>query len=363
MEKAKLKNKTEAKTRKRFLLFVMFFIGFIIFSYPFISMILAKYNQTSVISEYVEEIKNTSKKDIDNNQKAIDEFNKDLHEDSLKSEGVSYVNFLNTGDVMGYIEIPKIKVLLPIYQGTSGAVLKEGVGHIEKSSLPTSYETAHVVLTGHTGLPTSKLFTELDKLELNDIFHITVLNRRYTYTVDQIKVVLPTETKDLQIENGKNMATLITCTPYMINSHRLLVRGIFSEVKDLTENTSIDNQKENEVLQEPKENITANTFVRVLVKEIEYVDMPMIIIFIFEAFVIGGFIHLLFFKLQEDDELEKNDEVKPDDLKDNLSPSDYIDKNIDDNDFQDNKLNKDDFTSKDLEDIYNKLGENDTQKK
>ena len=127
--------------------------------------------------------------------------------------------------VMGYIEIPSIRVSLPIYHGTSDVVLQAGIGHTEWSSLPVGGEGSHCVLPGHRGLPSAKLFTNLDKLVEGDTFTLHVLNEVLTYEVDQILVVEPQETEALQIVPGKDYCTLVTCTPYGINSHRLLVRG------------------------------------------------------------------------------------------------------------------------------------------
>ena len=132
---------------------------------------------------------------------------------------------LNIGDVMGYVEIPKINVNLPIYQGTTEEVLSRGVGQLNESSLPVGGENTHTVLTGHRGLPSALMFTHLDKVEQNDIFYIHSLDKILAYKVDQIKVVLPNETEDLLVVQGQDYATLITCTPYGVNTHRLLVRG------------------------------------------------------------------------------------------------------------------------------------------
>ena len=127
--------------------------------------------------------------------------------------------------VMGYIEIPAINVSLPIYHGTSEPVLQIAVGHLEWTSLPTGGESTHTVLSGHRGLPSAKLFTDLDKLVVSDRFMIHVLDQTLTYEVDQILIVLPEESESLLIQEGKDLCTLVTCTPYGVNSHRLLVRG------------------------------------------------------------------------------------------------------------------------------------------
>ena len=127
---------------------------------------------------------------------------------------------------MGYIDIDRIKVELPIYHGVDKGVLQIGVGHLEGSSLPVGGSGTHCVLSGHRGLPSAKLFTDLDELTIDDTFTLTILGRKLTYRVDQIKTVKPGETDDLQIVPGKDYCTLLTCTPYGINTHRLLVRGV-----------------------------------------------------------------------------------------------------------------------------------------
>jgi sortase A len=132
---------------------------------------------------------------------------------------------VNGDGMMGYITIEKIKVQLPIYHGTSDKVLNSAVGHLEGSSLPVGGESTHSVLSAHRGLPSAKLFTNLDKLEEGDIFTIRILDRTITYQVDQVLIVLPHETDSLNIVPGKDFCTLVTCTPYGINTHRMLVRG------------------------------------------------------------------------------------------------------------------------------------------
>ena len=126
---------------------------------------------------------------------------------------------------MGYIEIPSIKCSVPIYHGTSDAVLQIAIGHLEWTSLPVGGESTHCVLSGHRGLPSAKLFTDLDKVMVGDVFVLRILDEILTYEVDQILIVNPDETQSLLIEDGKNLCTLVTCTPYGINTHRLLVRG------------------------------------------------------------------------------------------------------------------------------------------
>ena len=144
--------------------------------------------------------------------------------DTLKIEGTS---------IIGYVKIDKIGVELPIYHGTADSVLNRGVGHLEGSSLPVGGESTHSVMSAHRGLPSAKLFTDLDRLELGDTFQITVLDQVLTYQVDQVKVITPREIEDLQIVEGKDYCTLFTCTPYGVNTHRLLVRGI--RIETITE--------------------------------------------------------------------------------------------------------------------------------
>jgi sortase A len=136
----------------------------------------------------------------------------------------STLSFSSDG-LMGYIEIPSIDVSLPIYHGSEEQVLQVGVGHVEGSSLPIGGTSSHCVLSGHRGLPTAKLFTNLDQLQVGDEFMITVLDETHTYEVDQIRIVEPYEVDDLEIVPGEDYCTLVTCTPYGINSQRLLVRG------------------------------------------------------------------------------------------------------------------------------------------
>lgn len=227
-------------------------------AYPIISEYIKSKTQTQVISSYEQTIKDLSEEELNRLKKEAEDYNNRLsgNTESINDSDVkSYIDLLNVGDIIGYIEIPKIKVELPIYHGTDDLVLQKGIGHLESSSLPVGGPNTHAILTGHRGLPTSTLFTHLDKVEEGDIFYIKVLNDILAYKVDQIKVVEPTEVSDLAIIDGEDYVTLITCTPYMINSHRLLVRGVrtdaeyinddAAEQKNLTENTEIISIREN----------------------------------------------------------------------------------------------------------------------
>lgn len=132
---------------------------------------------------------------------------------------------LDGNGLMGSIEIPSVKIKLPLYHGLEEEILQQNIGHIEGTSLPVGGESTHAVVSGHRGLPSAKLFTDLDQLETGDVFLFRILGKTYTYEIDQIRTVLPEEVQDLEIEEGKDLATLVTCTPYGINSHRLLFRG------------------------------------------------------------------------------------------------------------------------------------------
>ena len=154
---------------------------------------------------------------------------------------------------MGYIEVPKIDCSLPIYHGTDEGALQIAIGHLEGSSLPVGGKSTHCVLSGHRGLPSARLFTDLDQMEEGDIFILNILGRKLAYEVDQINVVLPEEMSDLEIEEGKDLCTLVTCTPYGINTHRLLVRGHRTEYV------------EKKVAEEKKEVQTNKTDIRLMI--------------------------------------------------------------------------------------------------
>ncbi|OFD81745.1 MULTISPECIES: class C sortase [Bacillus cereus group] len=221
---------------KRNIIFgAIFLLGLSIFLYPTVSNWLATKTHYSEVSTYDEMVSNLQKEEIERREKDAQEYNEKVqrttqifsdpfHEKSDENK-TSHVDMLNMGDVMRYVEIPKIDVNLPIYQGTSEEVLSRGIGQLNESSLPVGGENTHIVLTGHRGLPSALMFTHLDKIEKNDIFYIHSLDKILAYRVDQIKVVLPNETDDLLVVQGEDYATLITCTPYGVNTHRLLVRG------------------------------------------------------------------------------------------------------------------------------------------
>ena len=206
--------------------------GLSLLLYPTFSDWWNSYHQTKAIASYAADVANLSNEDYEKIWKAATEYNASLSERNsdytlTEEQKKQYEQLLNvSGDgIMGYIEIPSINCSLPIYHGTQESVLQIAVGHIEWSSLPVGGASSHCVVSGHRGLPSAKLFTNLDELSKGDTFMLRVLDEVLTYEVDQILIVEPQETGALQIEEGKDYSTLVTCTPYGINTHRLLVRG------------------------------------------------------------------------------------------------------------------------------------------
>ena len=206
--------------------------GLSLLLYPSVSDYWNSFHQSQAISQYSEKVKNLDKEmrkkmweDAQSYNQRMKGQNKDytLSEEE-KAEYESMLNVDSNG-IMGYVEIPKINCSLPIYHGTTASVLQTAIGHLEWTSLPVGGESTHCVLSGHRGLPSAKLFTNLDKLNEGDIFMLRVMDEVLTYEVDQILIVEPQQVEALRIVEGKDYCTLVTCTPYGINSHRLLVRG------------------------------------------------------------------------------------------------------------------------------------------
>lgn len=212
---------------------LIFLVGLLILLYPTISDLWNKRNQSIVISTYQVDLDNSDEEAIAAEFAAADAFNDELPtllytmtgaEIEASAEYNALLNSSGIG-VMGILEIAKINVRLPIYHGTSDAVLQVGAGHIGSTSLPVGGVDTHSVVSAHTGLPSARLFTDLNQLKIGDTFKVTVLDRVMVYKVDQIEVVLPTEVSGLRIMPDEDYMTLVTCTPYGVNSHRLLVRG------------------------------------------------------------------------------------------------------------------------------------------
>ena len=212
---------------------LMILSGIGVASYPVISNMVAKRHASTAIQNYDETVHSMDTEKLDAAKEAARRYNQQLGSaldrdaaGEAEDTGTSYVDLIDVGESLGYITIPKIDVNLPIYEGTSDDVLLKGVGHLEGSSYPLGGESTHSVLTGHRGLAEAVLFTDLDKLQEGDKFYLHIMDEVLAYQVDQVKVVLPEETDDLTIVQGQDYCTLVTCTPYAINTHRMLVRGI-----------------------------------------------------------------------------------------------------------------------------------------
>ena len=214
------------------ILLIVLIAGLSLLLYPSFSDWWNSMHQSRAIASYVEQVASIDEEQYahlwedawDYNESLVERSNLYVLNDEQKARYDQILDVGGTG-IMGYIEVPSIGVALPIYHGTNEAVLQVAVGHLEWTSLPVGGESSHCVVSGHRGLPSAKLFTDLDKLVVGDIFIFRVLDEILTYEVDQILIVEPHETDDLLIQQGKDLCTLITCTPYGVNSHRLLVRG------------------------------------------------------------------------------------------------------------------------------------------
>ena len=219
------------KNLSTIILILIFLVGLSVMLYPSVSDAVNRKHQSRAVAGYAEEVEQLSDADYQTYFDAADAYNRQLnttpnafYKPDLVSGYAQTLDISGTG-IMGYITIPKISVELPIYHGTDEGVLQVAAGHLEGSSLPVGGAGTHAVISAHRGLPSAKLFTNLDELEVGDRFTITVLNRVLTYEVDQISIVLPTEIDQLLPTEGMDYVTLMTCTPYGINTHRLLVRG------------------------------------------------------------------------------------------------------------------------------------------
>jgi len=236
------------------LLVLMLVLGIAILLYPTVSDYYNSFHQSRAIASYVEQMETMDEAIYQEewdaahayNESLLTKANRYLLTDEERAEYTAVLDVTGTG-IMGYIEIPKINCALPIYHGTNEAVLQIAIGHIEGTSLPTGGVGNHTVLSGHRGLPSARLFTDLDKMELGDLFVIRVLDEIMTYEVDQILIVLPQELDALAFDPEEDYCTLVTCTPYGINSHRLLVRGHRTEnvemerlIKVVNDATQID---------------------------------------------------------------------------------------------------------------------------
>lgn len=218
------------------LLIILVGVGILV--YPSVSEYLFEKNSSVAVSAYDDSIRRMEQAHMDELRSQADAYNRRLAQDNGYSKPAldeynnpitpeDYWDILNVdgNGMMGYISIPRIHVTIPMYHGTEEEVLQVAIGHLQNTSLPVGGESTHAVLSGHRGLPSKALFTDLDQVQIGDVFYLTVLNETIYYQVDQILTVLPNETDALAITKGEDHVTLVTCTPYGVNSHRLLVRG------------------------------------------------------------------------------------------------------------------------------------------
>ncbi|AHI23689.1 fimbrial associated sortase [Corynebacterium vitaeruminis DSM 20294] len=214
----------------------MVILGMLVMLYPVVSTMLNNYATTKAAKEYAQLEKSVPQEVKDTQWEDAQRYNAERTQgplldpwldqiDESNPDYASYLEKLNATDAMARLIIPSIKVDLPIYHGTSDETLQKGLGHLYGSDLPVGGEGTHAIITGHTGLTNATLFDRLSDVKENDVFYVQVSGHKLKYQVDQIKVVLPTETDDLKVQEGKDLITMITCTPYGINTHRLLVRG------------------------------------------------------------------------------------------------------------------------------------------
>lgn len=244
---------------KIIIIVIVLLIGFAITLYPIISSAYNSKHQSVIHTEYMAAIETTDNTTITEVRESTREYNAAItpgisvyNPEMLEQISAGYAEQLNlTGDgIMGYVEIPVIDVNLPIYHGTDSETLETGVGHLLGSSLPVGGDSTHAVLTAHSGMASQKLFSDLDKMKVGDIFYLHILDEVLAYQVDEINVVLPHDTKHLGITEGKDLCTLITCTPFAVNTHRLLVRG-----------TRVPYEEAEEISADiPREEITTSTW-------------------------------------------------------------------------------------------------------
>lgn len=216
---------------------VIFLCGLSLFLYPTISNLYNQYLNNKLIGDYEEAFESTTPEQFNEAMQNAIAYNQNRdNKTKLEELGLTYENSLNAAGngIMGYIEIPKISVSLIIYHTIDEEVLQKGIGHVPQSHLPIGGKSTHCVLAGHTGLPSAKLLTNIDHLNVGDRFYIHVLNEVLEYQIDDVSVVEPDEVSRLNVVSGKDYVTLVTCTPYGVNSHRLLVRGIRVDGTDLS---------------------------------------------------------------------------------------------------------------------------------
>ena len=211
--------------------FVLFAVAGVLLAYPLVSTIINSKYHSDIETAYTAAIEDSNADELEQQRQAAQQYNAMLSGAATITEGgasappLAYAQQLTVGGVMAYVDIPKINVYLPVQHGTDADTLERAVGHVVGTSLPVGGSSTHAVLSAHSGMANSKLFSDIDQLAAGDTFYIHVLGEVLAYQVDNIATVLPTDTSLLQIEEGKEFVTLVTCTPFGVNTHRLLVRG------------------------------------------------------------------------------------------------------------------------------------------
>lgn len=219
---------------------ILFFVGVASILYPFVGNLVSVMTANVVIGSYDDEVKNLDTSEIDELFDKANEYNKSLYNGSKTDVDAKCLN--RTDGIMCYVDVPKVNIYLPVYYGTSNDVLEKGCGYLENTSLPVGGKNTHSVISGHTGLPSAEMFTQLDQVEVGDMFYIHILGTVLAYKIDKIQDVFPDETDTLRIVSGEDYVTLLTCTPYGINDRRLLVRGTrvpYTPNDDNSENNEI----------------------------------------------------------------------------------------------------------------------------
>lgn len=247
-------NKKKKFQFKSLIPYLLFIVGLLIASYPIISNRYYTIQANDEINEYIRNVSKLEEEELNRRWKLAEAYNKTLDPSRLadpfseeEKEGrAEYARMLEVQEKIGYIEIPKIDQDLPIYAGTAESILQKGAGHLEGTSLPIGGDSSHSVITAHRGLPSAKLFSDLDKMEKGDVYFIHILGKVLAYEVDQILTVEPTDFDPVLVVDGKDYSTLLTCTPYSINSHRLLVRGHRIDYTAPIEEHNLNNQKTND---------------------------------------------------------------------------------------------------------------------
>lgn len=219
--------------KRKILKLVLYIVGFFCIIYPIYSKFLSYKNQTESIYDYKKELAMMQEKEVEEKRKKTEEYNNNTSTETVvvdpntieETKAESSYNFLQLGEMMGYITIPKINLEVPIYEGINVNNLTKGVAHMENTSLPNGGMNTHSVLAGHTGITEAVIFDNIDKLETGDEFFVTFYDVTNRYVVTDTSVVLPDQTNEIKIEQGKALITLVTCTPKTVNTHRLLVKA------------------------------------------------------------------------------------------------------------------------------------------